>query len=71
MNKLTLKNSEVIQTLIINPQDENLFLKAAEENTTPIKQKLSHNAETTNNTDLNTLVIKTSNVDRKVYYRKV
>ena len=39
--------------------------------TTPVKQKLSHNTETTNNTDLNTSVIKTSNVDRKVYYRKV
>ena len=30
---------------------------------TPVKQKLSHNTETTNNTDLNTSVIKTSKVD--------
>ena len=31
---------------------------------TPVKQKLSHNRETTNNTDLiNTSVIKTSNVN--------
>ena len=30
---------------------------------TPVKQKLSHNTGTTNNTDLNTLVIKTSKVD--------
>ena len=34
-----------------------------EENTTPGKHKLAHNTETTNNTDLNTSVIKTSNVD--------
>ena len=31
------KNSEVIQTLVINPQDKNLFLKIAEENATPVK----------------------------------
>ena len=62
INQLS-KNSEVIQSPIINPQDKNLFLKTAEENTTPVKQKLSHNTETTNNTDLNTSVIKTSNVD--------
>ena len=38
------KNSEVIiQTPIINPQDKNLFAKTAEENTTPLKRKLSHN----------------------------
>ena len=37
------KNSEVIQTPIINQQDKNLFLKAAEENTIPVKQKISHN----------------------------
>ena len=30
---------------------------------TPVKQKISHNTETTNNTDLNTSVVKTSNVD--------
>ena len=30
---------------------------------TPVKQKLPHNTETTSNTDLNTLVNKTSNVD--------
>ena len=40
-----------------------MFLKTAEENMTPVKQKLSHNTGTTNNTDLNTLVIKTSKVD--------
>ena len=39
-----------------------MFLKTAEENTTPVKQKLSRNTET-NNTDLNTWVIKTSKVD--------
>ena len=57
------KNSEVIETPVINQQDKNLFLKTAEENTTPVKEKLSHNTETTNNRDLNTSVIKTSNVD--------
>ena len=57
------KNSEVMQTPIINPQDKNIFLKTAEENMTPVKQKLSHNIETTNNTDLNASVIKTSKVD--------
>ena len=57
------KNSEVIQTPIINQQDKNLFPKTPEENTTPVRQKLSHNTETTNNRDLNTSVIKTSNVD--------
>ena len=30
---------------------------------TPVKQKLSHNTETANNTDLNTSVIKASKVD--------
>ena len=30
---------------------------------TPVKQKLWHNRETANNIDLNTSVIKTSNVD--------
>ena len=34
-----------------------------EENATPAKQKLSHNTETTNRTDLNASVIKTPNVD--------
>ena len=34
-----------------------------EENTTLVKQKLSHNKETTNNKDLNKSVIKTSKVD--------
>ena len=34
------KNSEVIQTPIINQQDKNLFLKAAEENTTPVMRPL-------------------------------
>ena len=34
-----------------------------EENTTLVKQKLSHNRETTNNKDLNKSVIKTSKVD--------
>ena len=57
------KNIEVIQTPIINEEDKNLFLKAAEKNITPVKQKLSHNTETTNNRDLNTSVMKTSNVD--------
>ena len=52
INQLS-KNSEVIETPIINPQDKNLFLKTAEENLTPVKQKLSHNTEATNNTDLN------------------
>ena len=47
INQLS-KNSEVIQTPVINPQDKNLFLKTAEENMTPVKQKLSHNAETIN-----------------------
>ena len=62
INQLS-KNSEVIQTPIINPQDKNLFLKTAEENTTPVKRKLSYNTKTINNTDLNTSVIKTSKVD--------
>ena len=43
------KNSELIQTPIINPQEENLFLKTAKENTTPVKQKLLHNTEAANN----------------------
>ena len=51
------------KTPIINLQDKNLFLKAAEENTTPGKQKLSHNTGTINNADLNTSVIKSSKVD--------
>ena len=59
INQLS-KNSEVIQTTVINPQDKK---KITEENATPVKQKLSHNAETTNITDLNTSVIKTPNVD--------
>ena len=42
INQLS-KNSEVIQTPIINPQDKNLFLKTAEENMTPVKKKLSYN----------------------------
>ena len=54
------KNSEVIQTPVINPQDKK---KITKENATLVKQKHSHNTETTNNTDLNTSVIKTSNVD--------
>ena len=49
----------MIQTSVINPQDKK---KITEENATPVKQKLSHNTETTN-TDLNTSVITTSNVD--------
>ena len=53
------KNSEVIQTPIINLQDKNLFLKTAEKNTTPVK----HNTEITNNTNLNTSVMKTPKVD--------
>ena len=57
------KNSEVMQTPIINQQDKTLFLKTAEENTTPVKQKLSHNTETTNNIDLNTPKTKTSKVN--------
>ena len=52
-----------METSIINPYDKNLYPKTAEENMTPVKQKLSHNTETTNNTDLNTSIIKTSNVD--------
>ena len=59
INQLS-KNSEVIQTTVINPQDKK---KITEENATPVKQKLSHNAETTNITDLNTSVIKTLNAD--------
>ena len=55
INQLS-KNSEVIQTPIINPQDKNLFLKTVEENTTPVKKKLSY-------TDLNISVIKTSKVN--------
>ena len=58
-----LKNSEVIQTPVINPQDKNLFLKVAQENMTPVKQKLLYNTETTNNAHLNTSVIKTPKVD--------
>ena len=50
----------MIQTSVVNPQDKK---KITEENATPVKQKLSHNTETTNKTDLNTSVIKTSNVD--------
>ena len=57
------KNSDVIQTPIIYLQDKNLFPGTSEENTTPVKQKLSHNAETTNSTDLVTSVIKISNAD--------
>ena len=57
------KNNEVIQIPIINPQDKNIFLKTAEENMTPVKQKLSHNTKTTNNADLNTSVIKASKVE--------
>ena len=57
------KSSEVIQTPIINPQDKNLLLKTAEENTTPVKKELSYNTKTTNNTDLNTSAIKTSKVN--------
>ena len=59
INQLS-KNSEVIQTPVINPQDKK---KIAKENVTPVKQKLWHNRETANNIDLNTSVIKTSNVD--------
>ena len=58
INQLS-KNSEVTQTPVINPHDQ----KITKENATPVKQKLSHNTETTNNTDLNTSVIKTPNVD--------
>ena len=51
----------MIQTSVINPQDKK---KITEENVTPVKQKLSHNTETINNTDsINTAVIKTSSVD--------
>ena len=57
INQLS-KNSEVTQTPVINPHDQKI-----KENATPVKQKLSHNTETTNNTDLNTSVIKTPNVD--------
>ena len=62
INQLS-NNSEVIQTPVIDPQDENIFVKTVEENTTPVQQKLSHNTETTNNKDLRTSVIKTSEVD--------
>ena len=51
-----------MQAPLINPQDKNLFLKTVKENTTPVKQKLSPNTETTNNTDLSMSVIKISNV---------
>ena len=54
------KNSEVMQTPVINLQDKK---KITEQTATPVKQKLSHNTETTNNTDVNTSVIKTPNVD--------
>ena len=54
------KNIEIIQTPVINPQNKK---KMTEENATPAKQKLSHNTETTNRTDLNASVIKTPNVD--------
>ena len=54
------KNSEVKLTPVINPQDKK---KITEKNATPVKQKLSHNAETTKYTDLNTSVIKTPNLD--------
>ena len=54
------KNIEVIQTPVINPQDKN---KRTKENVTLVKQKLSHNTETTNKTDLNTSVIKTPYLD--------
>ena len=57
INQLS-KNSEAMHTPIINPQDKNLFPKTVEENTTPVKQKLSRNTETTSNTDLNKSVIK-------------
>ena len=59
INQLS-KNSEVIQTPVINTQDKK---KITEENATSVKQKLSHNTETTNNADLNTSIIKTPNVD--------
>ena len=59
INQLS-KNSEVIQTPVINTQDKK---KITEENATPVKQKLSHNTETTNNADLNTSIIKIPNVD--------
>ena len=60
INQLS-KNSEVKQTPVVNPQDKK---KITEENVTPVKQKLSHNTETINNTDsINTAVIKTSSVD--------
>ena len=62
INQLS-KNNEIIQTSVINPQDKNLFLKITEENATPVKQTLPHNTQTTSNTDLNTSVNKTSNVD--------
>ena len=52
-----------MQTPIINTYDKNLYPKTAEENMTTVKQKLSHDTETANNTDLNTSIIKTSNVD--------
>ena len=60
INQLS-KNSEVKQTPVVNPQDKK---KITEENVTPVKQKLSYNTETINNTDsINTAVIKTSRVD--------
>ena len=49
-----------MQTPVINLQDKK---KITEQTATPVKQKLSHNTETTNNTDVNTSVIKTPNVD--------
>ena len=62
INKSTLKK-QWVNTDTNYWSTRNLFLKTAEENTAPVKQKLSHNTETTNNTDLNTSVIKTSKVD--------
>ena len=57
INQLS-KNSEVTQTPVINPYHK----KITKENATSVKQKISNNTKTTNNTDLNTSVTKTPNV---------
>lgn len=57
------KNSDITQKTTVNLQKKkNLSLKT-QGNTPLLKQKLSHNTETTNSTDLNTSVMKTSNID--------
>ena len=68
INQLS-KHSVVIQTPIINPQDKNLFLKTAEENTTPVKQKLSHNTQ--KKKQYRFKYIGNKNIQSRFYCRKV